>query len=126
MSLTAIARGIHLQEDDCILAVADGEVRGQAVVGADSVLYLSISGETPEPLYFVVQRNGGIVAESAHGLDFRPDAICGSPSLPTEIDFQSPDPSAPSHAFSLQGIRLNSIPQRKGVYIIDGRKRVIK
>ncbi|MCR5819652.1 MAG: LamG domain-containing protein, partial [Bacteroidaceae bacterium] len=126
MSLTAVAEGVELQEGDKFIAIADGEVRGETLVGADSTLYISIEGDNGTSLSFAIERDGEIIAASGHVLTYQPDAISGSPEMPTRIDFVENDQQGLGEWYSIQGFKLTKRPTRTGVYIFNGRKQVIK
>ncbi len=125
MSLSAVATGIEMQPGDRLLAYADGELRGVAENSADSVFYLSVGGEGKQPLSFAIEREGEIIAATSEILLFESNAVMGTPDAPTRIDFTRRD--IPQHGwYTLDGIRLQTKPTKKGVYIYNGQKRVVE
>ena len=67
MTLAAMTDGVSLQEGDRLIALAEAEVRGEALVG-DSVVYMTISGDQQTPLVAVAH---------AHQLRARKPAAAG-------------------------------------------------
>ena len=125
MSLAAVTDGVELQEGDRLLALSEAEVRGEALVG-DSVVYMSISGDSKAPLSFAIEREGEIIAMTGDVLTYGADNISGTPDEPTRISF-APVSLLPQEGwYTLQGIRLQSRPTKGGVYIYNGHKRIIR
>ncbi len=125
MSLAASIEGIELQEGDHLLAFSDGELRGEAVA-IDSVYYLSIAGEEKAPLSFAIEREGEIIATTADVMSYESNAIIGSPTAPTAISFVHSDLPQQDGWYTIAGHKLQGKPQRKGVYIFNGKKQIIK
>ena len=124
MSLSAIATGLKLEDGDRLLAFADGELRGAATMTTDSLFYMSIAGDRQEHLSFAIEREGEIIAKTPELLTYQANAVMGKPGAPTRINFTHVE--LPQHGwYTLDGIKLNSRPTKKGVYIYNGKKRVI-
>ena len=132
MSLTAIADGIELQDGDRIIAFAEGERRGEAVVNSEftinnsQLLFLSIDGDSAVPVSFVIERDGEIIAATGEVLYYQPDAISGTPDQPTKIHFTNADKLPQGDWYSVQGYKLSKRPAQKGVYINNGKKQIIR
>ena len=124
MSLAASVVGIDMQEGDRLLAFSDGELRGEAVA-IDSVFYLSIFGEGKASLSFAIEREGELIATTAEMMAFEKNAVSGSPVAPTAINFMPAD-MAQHGWYTVNGIKLQDKPKRKGVYIYNGKKKVIR
>ena len=125
MSLAAVTDGVELQEGDRLLALSEAEVRGEALVG-DSVVYMSISGDSKAPLSFAIEREGEIIAMTGDVLTYGADNVSGTPDEPTRISFAPVSLPAQEGWYTLQGIRLQSRPTKGGVYIYNGHKRIIR
>ena len=125
MTLAAMTDGVSLQEGDRLIALAEAEVRGEALVG-DSVVYMTISGDQQTPLSFAIERDGEIVALTGNVMTFRPDAVSGSPDKPTLISFEPVSLLPQEGWFTLQGTRLKGRPAKRGVYIYNGHKQMIR
>ena len=124
MSMVAVADGVELEEDDKLVVLSGGEIRGEAM-SIDSVFYMSIAGDQKAPLAFAIERNGEIIAATGEIMTYKVDGISGSPDEPTHINFVRND--IPQHGwYTLQGYKLNGKPSKKGVYIYNGKKQVIK
>ena len=132
MSLTALIKGIELEEGDRLLAVNGAEIVGVANVSSSSspltshLCYMSIAGDKSMPLSFVIERDGEMIATANDVLQYKVDAIIGSPDVPTVINFTKTDQLAQEGWYTLQGIKLQGKPQQHGVYIYNGKKQVIK
>lgn len=125
MSLSAVTTGIDLEPGDRLVAFADGEICGTATQADDDVFYMSIGGEEPRKLWFAVEREGDLIAMTPEIMTFGVNAVVGSPNSPTRIDFTHCD--IPRQGwYTLDGIRLDSRPVKKGIYIYNGKKRVIE
>ena len=149
MSLTAVIEGFEPEEGDLLVAYADGEPCAALVVGhasqrgsvvgeasklCSTPLYLNIGGEKQADLWFAIERNGDIVASTGNVLTFRVDDVVGSPDEPfalrfaasaTGIDTLNADQEL-GKWYTVNGIELPQRPTRKGVYIYNGNKVVIK
>ncbi len=146
MCVCAVVEGFELQDGDRLLAFADGECCGAAAYSqpagdeAGEPFYLSISGDHQAPLRFAIERGGEMVAATAAVMDFRPNAVVGSPDEPIAISFTG-DPTGIRIAeltngtndelYDLSGRKVVSRQSsdrklRKGVYIQNGEKVVIK
>ena len=125
MSLAAIPTGVELQEADRLLAFSEGELRG-AARAIDSVFYVSISGDKKAPLSFAIERDGELIATTAEVMVFESNAVSGSPAAPTAISFTPGDAGPARGWYTVEGYKLPDRPQRKGVYIYNGKKQVIK
>ncbi|MBQ5980665.1 MAG: hypothetical protein IJL54_00640 [Prevotella sp.] len=124
MSMVAVADGIELEEDDKLIALCDGEIRGEAI-SIDSVFYMSIAGDQKAPLSFVVEHDGEIIAATGEIIPYQVNGISGSPNEPTHINFVRNE--IPQQGwYTVQGYKLNGKPSRRGVYIYNGKKQVIK
>ena len=125
MSLSAVAEGVTVEPGDRLLAYADGELRGISELGADSVFYVSVGGDNRQPLSFTIEREGEVIAATSEVLMYETNAVIGTPDTPAHIDFVRRD--IPQYGwYTLDGIKLNKRPVKKGVYIYNGKKKVIE
>ena len=125
MSLTAVAEGLTLEPGDRLLAYSDGEMCGTATMTADSLFFVSIGGDKQRGLSFAIEREGDIIATTPEVMTYKANAVAGKPSLPTHINFAQRD--IPRFGwYTLDGIRLQGKPAKKGVYIYNGKKRVVE
>ena len=137
MSLCAVIEGFEPEDGDRLVAYADGEVVGHASQrGSETTepLYLTIGGEKPADIWFAIERNGDIVASTGNVLTFRTDDVVGTPDEPFAIRFAASATGIslldgdyePGKWYTVNGIQLPQRPKRKGVYIYNGNKIVIK
>ena len=127
MTLTAVADGIDLEEGDRVIAYANAEIVGECIMKGDRI-YMNIAGEANAPISFVVERGGDIIAATDKVMNYATDAISGSYKEPTKIDFTTSgkDMFSQEGWYTLQGVKLEKRPAKSGVYIYNGRKKVIK
>ena len=90
------------------------------------LFYLSIEGDQQAPLSFAIERDGEIIAMTDEAMTYEADAIMGTPSEPTQINFVLSDQLPQEGWYTLQGIKLQNAPTKSGVYIYNGHKQVIK
>ena len=116
---------------------AGDECREAAVTNDRGMIYVTVPGNEPTQLHFVIATDGQTM-QAAETVTYETDAVCGTPSTPfvidlgnaTAIDELSTLNSQLSTVYDLQGRRVNSQMvkssnrQMKGVYIINGQKRV--
>jgi hypothetical protein len=126
MSLTATTTGVELLPGDKLLAYSDAELRGVTVIEhPDGVVYLSIGGDQKASLWFAVERDDDVIATTTDIMSFDANAIIGSQEAPERIDFTHRD-SARFGWYTLDGIKLDKRPVKRGVYIYNGKKYVIE
>ena len=113
---------------------ADGECRARAITDENGVAYLTIPGDEAAVLSFKVAA-GGEEAEASETLTYETDAIYGSPLYPMVIDLgqatyigEIAAGDADGSIYDLQGRKLDVEKSRlsKGIYIINGKKQVVK
>ena len=125
MSLVAKAFGVELAEGDRLLAFADNELCGTTLLN-DSIFFISICGDKPAALSFAIERDGEIIAKTGEVMTYENNAVSGTPLQPTAINFVRSD-ALPTHGwYTLEGIKLESAPKQRGVYIYNGKKHIIR
>ena len=125
MSVSAVIEGFSPEEGDSLVAYAAGGEKCGMVSATDEVLYMSIGGDAQAGLWFTIERDGEVVASTTGIMDFRADAVVGSPDSPAKISFEPRD-NDEGKWYTIGGILLPSRPSAKGVYIHNGKKVVIK
>ncbi|MBQ8714145.1 MAG: hypothetical protein IJ552_02930 [Prevotella sp.] len=125
MSVSAVIEGFYPEEGDSLVAYAAGGEKCGMVSATDEVLYMSIGGEAQAGLWFTIERDGEVVAATTGIMDFRADAVVGSPDDPAKISFE-PRGNDEGKWYTIGGILLPNRPTAKGVYIHNGKKVVIK
>ena len=120
--------GITLEEGDRLVAYANGEAVGseELMANSEKLFYLSIEGEQETPLSFAIERGGNIIATTGEVMTYKPNAIMGTPSVPTQISFVAAEQLPQQGWYTLEGIKLQKAPTQSGVYILNGKKQVIK
>ena len=131
MTVSAAIEGFEAEQGDMLVVYADGQIVGKTIIASDvnaeqkEPLYLNISGDERTGLWFAIEREGEIVANTGEVMEFRTNAVVGSPDEPTVINFIRMN-DEDGHWYNLNGIQLPKRPTKKGVYIFNGRKVVIK
>ena len=93
MSVVAtVAGSLPLHIGDRLLAYADGELRGEAMVmerpaDGEPLFFLSVGGESSEGISFALERGGEVIAETSPMLDYAPNSVRGDINQPMIIDF---------------------------------------
>ena len=132
MTVSAVVEGFEVEEGDRLVAYANGEAVGAATVAvsgetADNTLYLSIAGDSPEGIWFAIEREGEIVAATDEVMSYAANAVIGSPDEPTAISFVHADTAFENGMwYTIGGVKLPKRPTHKGVYIFNGKKVVVK
>jgi len=145
MIVSATVEGFELEEGDRLLAYADGELCGKTTVAnetnevsgktADNTepLYLTIGGEKAAHIWFAIERDGDIVASTGNVVTFHANDVLGTPDEPFAISFSDATgidkwygDYEPGKWYSTSGIQLPKRPTKKGVYIFNRHKVVIK
>ena len=136
MSLSAVVNGFETEEGDLLVAYSDGEVVGCEEARAEGenftdaegkpLFFMSIAGKAKQPIRFVIERDGEIVASTRDIMTFLTDAVIGSPEEPTVINFADASANEDDKWYTIDGLPLQDKPTRKGVYIFNGNKVVIK
>ncbi len=126
MTLVARTADLELQEGDRLVAYCGGEKCGEATV-KDSLFFMSINEDIEAPVAFAIERQGDIIAVANETMTYIPDANSGTPQQPTQLHFVN-DNTTPADDgwYSIYGYKLNGKPLNKGIYINNGKKRIIK
>lgn len=137
MSVSAIVEGFDVEEGDKLIAYANGEECGSVMVktalgraalqGEEfaTVNYLSIAGSSQKKIWFAIERDGEIVASTNEILTYHANDVVGSPERPTTINFEKVD-DGDDLWYTISGIKLQRKPTKKGLYIFNGKKVVLK
>jgi len=132
MSVSAVVEGFEPEDGDILVAYANGEVVGETLLAPEAlsatdakVLYMSIAGDGQTPVWFAIEREGEIVASTGDVMSFKANAVIGSPDQPTAINFVRADMEN-GQWYTVSGMMLQKRPTKKGLYIYNGRKIVVK
>ena len=137
MSVSAVVEGFDVEEGDKLIAYANGEECGSVMVktalgtaalhGEEfaTVNYLSIAGSSQKKIWFAIERDGEIVASTNEILTYHANDVVGSPERPTTINFEKVD-DGDDLWYTISGIKLQRKPTKKGLYIFNGKKVVLK
>ncbi len=129
MVMTAAAEGIELEPGDRLIAIADGAIVGETellTLDSKNLFFMTIAGEKTTPVSFAIERAGDIIASTNDVLNFHKNGISGTPELPTAISFVQREILPQNGWYTLQGFKLDKRPTQRGVYIMNGKKIIIK
>jgi hypothetical protein len=91
----------------------------------EETCYLSIDGDSKKGIWFAIEREGEMIAATNEVMTFSANAVVGSPDEPTVINFVRHD-NENGKWYTTSGIQLSKRPKTQGVYILNGKKIVIK
>ncbi|MBR4757954.1 MAG: hypothetical protein IK084_04010, partial [Bacteroidaceae bacterium] len=126
MNIIARVEGFDLQEGDRLVAYSGGENRGMVEADESDIFFLSVSKGEEKGIGFAIERDGEIVATAPMQLPYISNDVKGTVDEPTAIRFVSIDNLDGEGWYTLSGIKLNGKPAQKGVYIHNGRKKIVK
>ena len=128
MVMTATAEGVELQQGDKLIAFADGGIVGETellTLDSKEMFFLTIAGEKATPVSFAIEREGDIIASTNDVLTYQKNGVSGTLEIPTKINFADSETLLQGW-YTLQGLKLNKRPTKRGVYIMNGKKVIIK
>ena len=126
MTISAAVEGFAIEKGDHLVAYANGMIAGEGVLSDDAEpTYISIAGSAQQNIWFAIEREGEIVASTKEIMAFKKNAVVGSPDKPETIHFERSD-YEDGMWYTVSGMKLQKKPLRKGVYIYNGKKVVIK
>jgi len=132
MSVSATVEGFEPEAGDRLVAYANGEAVGEAMMTSEGELqpagglfFLSIAGDSKQAIWFAIERDGEIVASTGEVMTFKTNDIIGRPDEPTAINFVH---TAYENGkwYTISGIQLPKKPVQKGLYIYNNQKVLIK
>ena len=129
MNIVAEAIGVGIQENDKLVAYAEGEQVGSAELSSSKtqpVFFLNVEGDLPVLLSFAIERDGEIIATTGEVMNYEANAVVGRPDAPTKLNFFGIDQLPQNGWYTLEGVKLPKAPKQSGVYIYNGKKKVIK
>ena len=152
MSVSAVVEGFELEEGDFLVAITNDEVVGRIAVSAtiaesgatvlsgssaegSEPLYLTVGGERQLPVRFAIEREGDLVAYTPETMNYRANAIVGTPDEPKVLTFVEGSPTGISIVraemeegqwYTTNGMKLQKAPTRPGLYIYNGQKVIIR
>jgi len=126
MNVIATVDGIELEQGDRLVAIVGAETRGIAEAQEDGLFYINIDHGETNHIDFYIERDGEIVATTSTPMNYRENALLGTPDTPTSISFVATDTLNGAGWYDLQGRKLEKKPVEGGVYIHNGQKVIIK
>lgn len=129
MNIVASVSGVELQDND-LLTIYNGTNRiAVAEADEDGLFYLNVAqpDDKSHRLTFCLERNGQVVSITGSDYSYTADAVLGSPEQPTDISFTPATYDySDGYWYTLDGLRLPRKPQRPGLYIHNGKAKIIK
>lgn len=101
---------------------------GMTEINADQVFFLSVGDteSTSEGLSFAIEREGEIIAVTGDQMVYQSNMVVGTADNPTAINFATVSNMQDGEWYDIQGRKLTERPTRKGVYIYNGQKQIVK
>ncbi|MBO7141059.1 MAG: hypothetical protein J6W19_10870 [Prevotella sp.] len=131
-----VAEGLPVANAD-LGVFAEEECREAVVTDDRGMVYITIPGDDPCSLTFRVAIDGQYLMVNGQSINYETDAVIGTPRAPfvidlgtaTAIGYVANDSQSAEQIYDLQGRKLNYINAegkklRKGVYIVNGQKKV--
>lgn len=126
--IATLGEGVEYEEGDEIIAYANGVIAGRAKVtdldNGEQLFFISVNAEEGASVRFALVHDDKVKGKSMNGLMYDSDVVCGSLDVPFAIDFTN---SESGDVYDINGIKYEKpedIKARKGVFIIDGKKKM--
>ncbi len=94
MTIAAVvAPGFEFRNGDSLLAFVNGELRGKSkpIINPEikkNTYFFNIAGSAEQPVVFMIERGGEIIAQSTTMLTYRSNTIIGTLTKPLELHFE--------------------------------------
>ena len=86
---------------------------------------MSIAADAKASIWFAIERDGDIIATTGEMMQYKANAVIGSPDEPAQISFTKTS-SDNGKWYTVSGVQLPNRPTAAGVYIFNGKKIVIQ
>lgn len=129
MNMIVNVTGVEAQPGDRLMVYADGQLRGIAegvTEDEKTLFYLSLGGEDNERLSFTLERDGELLGVTAQTDIYNGHTVEGTTDIPKVINFGSMADFEDGQWYTLNGMKLDKRPKRKGLYIFNRKKTVIR
>ena len=128
MNVIAQAVGVETQQGDRLQVFRGTEMCGMTEINADQLFFLSVGDteSTSEGLSFAIEREGEIIAVTGEQLPYHSNTVVGTTDQPAAINFASVGNMQDGQWYDIQGRKLPERPTRRGVYIYNGKKKIVK
>ena len=129
MNIVASVSGVEVEEGDLLVVYCGADRVSEASADEEGNYYLNIGRDTKEKetLTFCIERNGELMAMTDSRIVYEPNNVLGTPDKPTDINFldlrQMP---ADGKWYNTAGVQLPGQPTRPGLYIYNGKVKLIK
>ena len=129
MNMVASVSGVEVEEGDLLVVYCGADRVSEASADEEGNYYLNIGRDTKEKetLTFCIERNGELMAMTDSRIVYEPNNVLGTPDKPTDINFldlrQMP---ADGKWYNTAGVQLPGQPTRPGLYIFNGKVKLIK
>ena len=122
----------HPQSDVQVAILSGNQCRSTAITDHQGKIYLTVPGDTPCQLTIKVKDGENIYTLPQH-IDYVNDAVVGTTRAPyiinldtaTGIEEMENGESVNEEWYDLVGRKLNNTPHQKGIYIVNGNKRIV-
>ena len=129
MNIVAGVSGVETEPGDKLVVYRGAERLTETEADEDRNFYLNIGSDdkSTETLTFTIERDGETVATTGSSIAYAANSVIGTPEQPTDIRFVSVDQMpADGRWYTTAGILLQKKPTRAGLYIYNGKVKIVK
>ena len=129
MNIVASVLGVETEPGDVLVVYRGAERMAEAVADNEQNFYLNLGSDvkSSETLTFILERDGEVVATTGSKIGYEANLVLGTPNEPTVINFTAVDPASLNDGkwYTVSGIQLPSMPNKTGIYIYNGKVKLI-
>ena len=129
MNIVATVEGIETGPGDRLVVYSGAERIAEAIADDEQNYYLNIGSDADrgEPLSFAIERDGEAIAMTGSRINFVANKVMGTPEQPTAISFTALA-RLPHDGkwYTLSGLQLPEQPTHRGLYIHNGKVKIMK
>ena len=129
MNIVAAVEGIETGPGDRLVVYSGAERIAEAIADDEQNYYLNIGNDADpgETLSFAIERGGEAIAMTGSRISFVANGVMGTPEQPAAISF-TPLARLPHDGkwYTLSGLQLPEQPTHRGLYIHNGKVKIMK
>ena len=129
MNMVAAVKGVEVEAGDKLVVFCGAERMAETTADGEQNYYLNIGSDanSQEPMTFVIEREGETIAMAGSHISYAPNKVIGTPDQPTVINFMALDQMPQDGKwYTVGGIQIGKKPKQSGVYIYNGKAKVVK
>ena len=129
MNIVAAVEGIETRPGDRLVVYSGAERIAEAIADDEQNYYLNIGNDADrgETLSFAIERDGEAIAMTGSRINFVANKVMGTPEQPTAISFTAlARLPHDGQWYTLSGLQLPEQPTHRGLYIHNGKVKIMK